>query len=88
MDADPSELDAIKKAVCATIADMLCIPVTEVTTGAPMVDLGADSFQVVELSTRLDAEFDITLPRTYALSTHYTVDTLVRAVAAQVHARR
>jgi acyl carrier protein len=88
MEVTPNEVNDIQSTVCASIAEMLCIAATEVTPNATLVDLGADSFHFVDLVTRLDIRFGIHLPKVYGMPGRYTVDTLVRAVAAQLAARR
>ena len=47
----------------AMLAEELNLPVSKVTADAKIVeDLGADSLDVVELLSRLEDEFDITIP--------------------------
>jgi acyl carrier protein len=88
MDTRPIDRDEVSEAVCASIADMLCLSPAEIERGTTLADLGADSFQLIELASRLDGRFGITLPKRYAMSGRHTVDALIHAVAEQVQALR
>ncbi len=86
-DINVKSVDDIRKLVCTIIADMLCIAVPDVTLETTLIELGADSFHMVELAARLDTQFGIKLPRMYSMAGKYTVGKLVSAVVTQLEAR-
>lgn len=44
------------------VAEQLCIPVEDVKEDSDIVELGADSIDVVELLTTLEDQLNITIP--------------------------
>lgn len=51
-------IDRVKKMV----AEQLCLPVDDIADDADIMQLGADSIDVVEMLTTLEDEYGITIP--------------------------
>jgi acyl carrier protein len=62
---------------------------TEVTTDAPLVDIGLTSMDMVNLMLGVEAEFDFTIPQDKITPENFqSVMTLERMVASELHAAR
>ena len=58
----------------------------EVTTDAPLVDIGLTSMDMVNLMLGVEAEFDFTIPQSEITPENFqSVETLERMVATQLH---
>jgi acyl carrier protein len=74
-------------AVSQFVGEMLSVDVDTLQPSSMLLDLGAQSFDFVDLVFRLERRFEIDMPRSFLLPDNYTVDAIVRAVASQL-ARR
>ena len=81
-----SRYDQLCAQISQEVADILGIETSTVTPASTLFDLGAQSFDFVDLVFRLERNFNIAMPRTYLVPDAYTIDTLVRAVAKEVDA--
>lgn len=52
----------VKDKVKSLIAEQLCIPVDKIADDADIMQLGADSIDVVEMLTTFEDEFGISIP--------------------------
>lgn len=81
--ADP---DSVLNVVKAEIAEMLGIDPREVTLESPIIELGAQSFDFVELVVRLEKAFETSLPKELTIPDMHTVRRFVDAVVASKQA--
>jgi len=73
--------------VRTVLAEMIPVDVAVVERGSALVELGAQSLDFVELVVRLEREYGIEIPRTYAIPNEYKVEDYVQAVTRQLRAR-
>jgi acyl carrier protein len=76
----------VVEVVRAEIAEMLGIDPREVTLESPIIELGAQSFDFVELVVRLEKAFETSLPKELTIPDMHTVGRFVEAVIASKHA--
>jgi acyl carrier protein len=69
-------LEAVSRCVVATLA----LTPDAVSADSVLLELGAQSFDFVELVLRLEREFGINIPKEYAVPDAFTVDAYARAV--------
>ena len=70
----------ILEAVSRYAAELLSVDVGALTPETVLLDLGAQSFDFMHLVSRLEQEFDIRMPRTYAVPDTHTIAVLAKAV--------
>ena len=73
--------DDIALIVRHIVADVIGIDPSDVRPDSRLLDLGAQSFEFLEIVFRLQKKFDITLHRSYQIPDLFTVDAYVRAVS-------
>jgi acyl carrier protein len=71
-------------AVMTCVAQVVCVPLAEARPERTLIDLGAQSFDFVEIVSRLEQQFGITLPRSFAIPDAYTIDDLAAAIGHAV----
>lgn len=77
---------SVLEVVKAEIAEMLGIDPKEVTHESPVIELGAQSFDFVELVVRLEKTFETSLPKELMIPDFHTVDRYVQAILAATRA--
>lgn len=82
-----SDAASVLQVVKAEIAEMLGIDAKEITPESPVVDLGAQSFDFVELVVRLEKTFGTSLPRELLIPDSHTVNRYVEAIVASAGRR-
>ena len=75
---DQSVLAFIKDALC----EMLALPPSHIDADANLIDLGAQSFDFIDLTFRLERRFNVRLAIAFTTSTNHTVRGYVDAVIA------
>lgn len=80
---DPASVLSV---VQAEIAEMLGIDPKDVTRESPIIELGAQSFDFVELVVRLEKAFETSLPKELTIPDMHTVGRFVEAIVASKHA--
>lgn len=70
----------VTQVIRGMLADILGVSPDVVTPDALLLELGAQSFDFVELVVRLEKAYDIEIPSLYAIPDRHTVATYVRAV--------
>ena len=73
---------SVLQVVKAEIAEMLGIDAKEITPESPVIELGAQSFDFVELVVRLEKTFETSLPKELMIPDWHTVDRYVQAIVA------
>lgn len=76
-DADEAVAEVIRR----MLSDILGVSRDLITPDALLLELGAQSFDFVDLVVRLEKAYDIDIPPLYAVPDRHTVATYVRAVA-------
>ena len=79
-DAGTAARDAVRAVVRQCVARILEREEGPIPNDRTLVDLGADSFNFVELVVMLERELSVTLPRRYGIPDTQTVETFVDAV--------
>jgi len=73
---------SVLEVVRVEIAEMLGIDPKEVVPESPVIELGAQSFDFVELVVRLEKAFETSLPRELMIPDSHTVERYVQAILA------
>ena len=62
------------------VSHMLEVDISDITPEALLLDLGAESFEFVDLVFRLERTFNVKLPRQFAIPEALTIDAFANAV--------
>lgn len=76
--------DEVAKTVLEITAAVLDKSPSDVHRDARLVDLGAQSFDFVELVIRLEKAFGVSINRSFAIPDQFSVDSYVRAVSEAI----
>ena len=74
--------DNLVSEIRACIAELLDISTELVVPGVSLLDLGAQSFDFVQLVFKLERAYGIEISRSYTIPDMHTLDTYVQIVAA------
>ena len=77
-------LEAIRKSV----ADVLGIPLSDVSADSLLTDLGADSFHLVDLACHTEAQLGIRFPSSLSLSGRSSIAAIADAVLVHLPVNR
>ena len=80
---DPASVLSV---VQAEIAEMLGLDPKDVTLESAIIELGAQSFDFVELVVRLEKAFETSLPKELTIPDMHTVGRFVEAIVASKQA--
>lgn len=72
-------MDAMREIV----ARVLSVPLSDVSANSQLSDLGADSFQLVDLACHIESHFRIQFPSSFSLSGRSLISALAEAVIVQ-----
>lgn len=76
----------VLETVTRFVAEALGTPATAVTPQARLIELGAQSFDFVELVFRLERTYGIEMPRAFAMPDLHTIDAFVQAALSAIDA--
>ena len=79
--------DELLASVVRRVSDLLGVEARDITPGAVLLDLGAQSIHILQLKLGLEREYHVTLPDWYGVPDLHTVDAFVWAVAGELAAR-
>ena len=73
--------------VIAEIREMLNLNAADITPQSRLIDLGAQSFDFVELILRLEKQFDVSLPKELMIPDSHTVARYIDEIVAATRDR-
>jgi acyl carrier protein len=73
--------------VRGVVANVLGVACSTVSQSSRLFELGADSFQLLDLTCRLESQFQIDLPGHFAVTGDYSVADLASVVTTRLHGR-
>lgn len=76
--------DELCAKVTACVAEVVGADPARVLPSTQLLDLGAQSFDFVDIVFRLESTFGIDMPRKYLVPDNRSVEELIRAVAEQL----
>lgn len=79
-DLAPDAHEQVVRAISRMLADILDISPELITSDALLLELGAQSFDFVDLVVRLEKAYGVTIAPVYAIPDRHTVESYVRAV--------
>jgi acyl carrier protein len=87
-ESSPCKQERVLALVCHFVAEVIGIPANDVYAESTLIDLGADSFHFIDITCRLESEFRIVLPESFAAPHRSSLRMIASEVSRRIDAKR